>query len=122
MRYPPAGQAMKQGEVLVALLGKGATVVRYHDETASRVSVALGRNKQARIPHNRVVLATGVLMPEQERFEEFRAGALEQSKEIDLAEVWEVVADDGNPLKLYTQRREPAGDPRRVCVGQLPHQ
>ena len=91
---------MQQEEVLVALLGKGATVVRYRDETASRVSVALGRNKQARIPHNRVVLATGVLMPEQERFEEFRAGALEQSKEIDLAEVWEIVAGDGEALSL----------------------
>ena len=91
---------MQQGEVLVALLGKGATVVRYLDETASRVSVALGRNKQARIPRNRVVLATGVLLPDQQRFEEFRAGALAQSAEIDLAEVWEVVAADGEPISL----------------------
>ena len=91
---------MQQGEVLVALLGKGATVVRYLDETASRVSVALGRNKQARIPRNRIVLATGVLLPDQERFEEFRAGALERSAEIDLAEVWEVVASDGEPVSL----------------------
>jgi exoribonuclease-2 len=91
---------MQQGEVLVALLGKGATVVRYLDETASRISVALGRNKQARIPRNRIVLATGVLLPDQERFEEFRAGALAQSAEIDLAEVWEVVASDGEAVSL----------------------
>jgi exoribonuclease-2 len=107
---------MQQGEVLVALLGKGATVVRYHDETASRVTVALGRNKQARIPHNRIVLASGVLLPDQERFEEFRAGAQEQSAEIDLAEVWELVSIDGETVSLYdlaglywTSTPDPAG-------------
>ncbi len=91
---------MQQGEVLVALLGNGATVVRCLQQTASRVSVGLGRNKQARIPHNRIVLATGLLLPEQEQFEQFRRGVLEHSAKIDLAEVWEVVAAGGEVVSL----------------------
>ena len=91
---------MQPGEVLVALLSGGATVVRFQEETASRVSVALGRNKQARVPADRIILATGVIASAQEQFEEFRSRALEMSSEIDLSEVWEVLADDAEAIGL----------------------
>ena len=91
---------MQPGEVLVALLGRGATVVRYKEEAASRVSVALGRNKQARIPADRILLATGVVAAESTVFEELRHRAEEMALAIDLAEAWGLLADEAQAVSL----------------------
>ena len=85
---------MLPGEILVARLSGGATIVRFQEEKNGRVAVLLGRNKVARIPAERVMLATGVLAGEAGRFEEFCERAREASGEIDLAEVWDVLTDD----------------------------
>ena len=39
-----------------------------------------------------------------------------------LAEISQVVPNDGHPLKLYAERGEPAGDPRGVGIRKLAHQ
>jgi len=91
---------MLPGEVLVARLSGGLTIVRFQEEKNGRVSVLLGRNKVARIPAERVMLATGVLAGEAGRFEEFCDKAREASGEIDLTEVWEVLADDQGESSL----------------------
>ena len=85
---------MLPGEILVARLSGGATIVRFQEEKNGRVSVLLGRNKVARIPADRVMLATGLLAGEADRFEEFCDGAREASGEIDLTEVWDVLTDE----------------------------
>ena len=91
---------MQPGEIVVARLSRGATVVRYQEETASRVSVVLGRNKLARVPHERIMLATGVVASAQGRFEEFRDRSQGMSSDIDLSEVWEVLTEDAGAISL----------------------
>ncbi len=91
---------MLPGEILVARLSGGATIVRFQEEKNGRVSVLLGRNKVARIPAERVILATGVLAGEAGRFEEFCDGAREASGEIDLTEVWDVLTDEQEESSL----------------------
>ena len=85
---------MEQDEIVVARLNQGATVLRYVDRTPSRVTLALGRNKQAKLPADRVLYATGIVHSDYEAFLEFRDGAEEAAKEIDLSEVWEVTVDE----------------------------
>ena len=91
---------MQPGEVVVARLSKGPTIVRYVEEAASRVTVALGRNRQARIPLDRIVLGTGLTFSAEEELEQFRRDCREMASEIDLSEVWEVVTEDAVPLGL----------------------
>ena len=85
---------MEPDEIVVARLNQGATVLRYVDRTPSRVTLALGRNKQAKLPADRVMYATGIVSRDYDAFLEFRDGAEEAAKQIDLSEVWEVTADE----------------------------
>ena len=85
---------MEPDEIVVARLNQGATVLRYVDRTPSRVTLALGRNKQAKLPADRVLYATGMVPRDYEGFLEFRDGAEKAAKDIDLSEVWEVTADE----------------------------
>ena len=91
---------MLPGEILVARLSGGATIVRFREERNGRVFVLLGRNKVARIPAERVMLATGVLADEAERFEEFCDNARDASSEFDLSEVWDVLTDEQGESSL----------------------
>ncbi len=91
---------MLPGEILVARLSGGATIVRFQEEKNGRVAVLLGRNKVARVPAERVMLATGVLAGEAGRFEEFCDSAKEVSGEIDLTEVWDVLTDEQEESSL----------------------
>ena len=85
---------MEPDEIVVARLNQGATVLRYVDRTPSRVTLALGRNKQAKLPADRVLYATGIVPRDYEGFLKFRDGAEKAAKEIDLSEVWEVAVDE----------------------------
>lgn len=85
---------MEPDEIVVARLNQGATVLRYMDRTPSRVTLALGRNKQAKLPADRVLYATGIVSRDYEAFLEFRDGTEEAAKGIDLSEVWEVAVDE----------------------------
>ena len=91
---------MLPGEILVARLSGGATIVRFQEERNGRVSVLLGRNKVARVPPERVLLATGVLAAEADRFESFCDDARDTSSEIDLSEVWDVLTDEQEESSL----------------------
>ena len=91
---------MLPGEILVARLSGGVAIVRFREERNGRVSVLLGRNKVARIPYERVMLSTGVLADEAERFEEFCDNTRDASTEIDLSEVWDVLTDEQEESSL----------------------
>lgn len=91
---------MRQDELLVVRLGKGATIVRYVEESAAQVTVALGRNRQARIPRDRVLTATGIVPEDQTTVEELREQAQSVSDQIDLSEVWEVVTGEDASVGL----------------------
>jgi exoribonuclease-2 len=85
---------MQPDEIVVARLNQGTSVLRYVEETKSRVTLALGRNKQAKLPIDRVIYATGIVAGDPEEVVEFRAKAEAAAEAIDLTEVWEVVADE----------------------------
>jgi len=91
---------VRQDELLVVRLGKGATIVRYVEESAAQVTVALGRNRQAKLPRDRVLAATGIVPADQPAVEQFRDQAQTLVGEIDLAEVWEVLGDDTEAVSL----------------------
>ena len=90
--------AMKPDEIVVARLNRGAAILQYVEKTQTRVTLALGRNKQAKLPMNRVLYATGVVPAGYEEFVEFRDKAEQASNEIDLSDLWEVVVEDPAPL------------------------
>jgi len=85
---------MQDGEVIVARLSRGASVVKYLGEAESRVKVAINRNRQARIPTDRVLLATGLVMSTDDEVEEFRRQCEEMASATDLSDIWEVVVDE----------------------------
>ena len=85
---------MEPDEIMVARLNQGATVLRFVDRTPSRVTLALGRNKQAKLPADRVMYATGIVPRDYDAFLEFRDGAEKAAQDIDLSEVWEVTVDE----------------------------
>lgn len=85
---------MQPDEIVVARLNQGTSVLRYVEETKSRVTLALGRNKQAKLPIDRVIYATGIVAGDPEEVVEFRAKAEDAAAAIDLTDVWEVVADE----------------------------
>jgi exoribonuclease-2 len=91
---------MEPREIVVARLGRGPTLARYVGEDASRVVVAIGRNRQARIPAERILLSTGIVADSQEDMEKFRTECQELSSAIDLAEVWEVMGDESGAASL----------------------
>jgi exoribonuclease-2 len=91
---------LQPGEIVVAHLSRGATVVRYQEETATRVSVLLGRNKLARIPSDRILFATGVVASAQDKFEDFRDRSQHTAADIDLTEVWDVLTEDAGAISL----------------------
>ncbi len=87
----------KQDEVLVVALRRGASVVRCLGRDSERVIIAVGRNKQARVPLDRVLLNTGLTDPE---LEALAKRVTETASEIDLREVWELVVEDGRAMTL----------------------
>ena len=91
---------MRQGQVLVARLKTGATIVRYLEGTTPQVSVSMSRNRQARVPTNRIIMTTGIVAPGQEELEEFRRKCQALSPTIDLSEVWETLGEESAPITL----------------------
>ena len=91
---------MRPGELVVARLSRGASVVRLLEVADDRTTVAIGRNKQARIPHDRIALATGVIVAGEQEAEAFRREAEDLAATIDVAEVWDLVAD-GDPRAAH---------------------
>ena len=93
---------MQPGEVIVVRLKGGPAIGRYSATGATdrrggrsgRVRVAIGRNREAQLPPDRVIMWTG-LVPDADRdVEELRETAERLSAEIDLREVWELVNEE----------------------------
>ena len=97
---------MKQEEIIVVRLSGGLTVGRYAAPTGGtkvleqRARVLFGRNREARVTPDRVVLSTGVVAASEEAVREFRSRSEELASEVDLTEVWEVVRDEKGPVSL----------------------
>ncbi len=93
---------MTPGAVVVALLSKGATAVQYREADAGRVTVAIGRNRNAKIPAGRVALVTDYVPASHEELDRFRLACDAMAAEVDLSEVWEIVRDEDEPATADT--------------------
>jgi len=84
----------------------GTSVGRYLGEEATstgqskRIRISVGRNKEAQLPVDRIILATGFIATGEEELEEFRRQAESIASQLNLTEVWEVVRDEATPLSL----------------------
>ena len=98
---------MQPGEIIVARLKEGATIgwCLAVDSTPTksqrqRIRVAMGRNREARLAADRIMLATGVAASGMDEVEEFRRRCESLAAGIDLRELWEVVLDEATHMSL----------------------
>ena len=97
---------MQTDEIVVARLKGGVGLGRFLGDAPAvagrrrQVRVSTGRNREARLPADRVIFATGVIAGGEDDLERFRARAEELAASLDLAEVWEVVSEEDSPLSL----------------------
>ena len=87
---------MQTGEIIVARLSGGISTGLCLEPTNrdKRVRISVGRNREALIPAERVMLATGTIASGRAEAEEFHRRCGELASDIDLAEVWEVAQDE----------------------------
>ena len=90
----------KLGEIIVALLSKEAKVVRFIDESNGLTKVAIGRNKQAKLPRDRILFATGLVADDMDSVDRFRVEAVDIAVTLDLVPVWKLVEEDRSKLSL----------------------
>lgn len=91
---------MQPGEIVAARMSGGISIGRVLAVEASRVRISVRRNKDARIPAERVILTSGVVAPGDEEVERFRQQSEDAASSIDITELWEVVRDEGDPMSL----------------------
>lgn len=91
---------MVQGDIVVVELQAGPRLARLVEEKGRRVRVGIGRNREARLPADRVLMETGVSSNSFDAVEMMRTGAETVADSLDLEEVWEIVCDDGQPLTI----------------------
>ena len=91
---------MKPGEIVVIRLKGGLAITRNLGVSEGRIKAAVGRNREARVPVDRVVLATGMTVGAHEGLAEFRSKCEASASKINLSEVWGVVRDEPGSLSL----------------------
>ena len=98
---------MRPDEIVVARMGSGLSIGRCVEVStpsatnrSGRVRISTGRNKEARLPADRIVLATGVVTSGSDQVEVFRQKCESLSSSIELSEIWEVVKDEANSFSL----------------------
>ena len=85
---------MKPNELVAARMSGGITIARVVNVEASRVRVAVRRRKEARLPSERIVLATQVFADGDEQVAAFRKQSEGIASDVDIAELWEVISDE----------------------------
>ena len=93
---------MQPGELIVVQLKGGPAIARYSGAPAadSRVRVAIGRNREARLPRDRVMMLTGLVPTGDSEAEELRDSAESLSSGIDLGDVWDVARGESGPVSI----------------------
>ena len=91
---------MQSGDIVVVQLDAGLRFARYIETKSNRVRVAIGRNREARLPASRVVHQTGLSASGYDAVESLSHQSETVAESIDLEEVWDVVTDDGTALTL----------------------
>ncbi len=91
---------MKPGEIIVVRLNRGPGLGRFIELDASRVRVAIGRNREARLPLSRVLLECGVAASGHETVEALLQEAETVAAGLDLEEVWTLMSEERQAVSL----------------------
>jgi exoribonuclease-2 len=97
---PTVHSTPKQGEIVIVALRRGVSVVRCLETGDGRITITMGRNKQAHVPIDRVVLATGLTGLADDQLEAFAKRVTDASRSIDLREVWDLIVEEGRAITL----------------------
>ena len=89
------GSLPKRGDILVVVLRKGPRVVRCLGRDGERIVISDGRNRQAKIPCDRLLLTTNLSGISDAELETFSSRVADISKDLDPEEVWRLMAEDG---------------------------
>ncbi len=81
-------------------LNSGPGIGRFVEADSTRVKIAIGRNKEARLPLARVMLTTGTKAAGHEAVENLTREAETVASELDLTDLWDIVCDDRDALSL----------------------
>lgn len=91
---------MQPGDLLVVRLNNRPGIGRLVEADSTRVRVAIGRNREARLPLARVLLNTGVRASGHEDVETLTGDAESVASLVDLTDLWDIVCDDGVVMDL----------------------
>ncbi len=94
------GVPLQPGAIVVVRLASGPSVRRVIETKGTRVRLALGRNKEARLPTERVLLETGEFAGNEDELSSFSAACESVAAGLDLSEVWDLCADEPSALSL----------------------
>ncbi len=89
------GGLPKRGDILVVLLRKGPRVVRCIGREGERIVISAGRNRQAKIPRERLLLTTDLSGLSDAELEAFSGRVAAISKDLDADEIWRLMPEGG---------------------------
>ncbi len=111
---------MQPGAIVVVRLANGPSIRRVIETKGARVRLALGRNKEARLPADRILLETGESAESEDELSSFIAACESADQDLDLSEVWDLCAGEPPVLSiadiadLYWS--EPASPPQLAAL------
>ncbi|MDP6070783.1 MAG: RNB domain-containing ribonuclease [SAR202 cluster bacterium] len=91
---------MDPGDILVVQLSGGPGLGRLVDMDSQRIRIAIGRNREARLPFARVLLETGLSASSHDEVESLTRESEAVAARVDLEELWDIVCDDGDSMAL----------------------
>ena len=93
---------MDPTEVVIARLGGGLSLHRCVPQVdlVSSIRILVGRNKQANIPKDRILMFTGITTSSEEELRQLRNDCENLASSLDLSEVWEITRNENVPLSL----------------------
>ncbi len=91
---------MQAGDIVVVRLDAGARLARFIETRSNRLRLAIGRNREARLPTSRLIHETGLNANGFDDVERLRQQAEAVADDLDLEELWDIVCDDGDALTL----------------------
>ena len=89
-------------EVVVARLSNGLSLHRCISQasTDDKIRILIGRNKQANIPKNRILMFTGITTRSEEELRQLQNDCESLASDLDLSEIWEITRDEPIPISL----------------------
>ena len=92
--------SIQPGELIVAHLKQGLALVRAIEVETTKITISLGRNKQAQLPHRRILYATNLVTDSDREAEELQLASQAISDKLNVNELWQLVKDEADEFTL----------------------